>query len=155
MKDKTTAGILALLVGGIGVHKFYLGKIGQGILYFLFSWTFIPSLIAFFEGIKYLTMEQAQFDYKYNPRYLGHQGHHQLPSTHAHGAHPNQARGPGGYGAGPNPYGHGGPQNNQQAPPPNDDEIYERLEKLNELRVSGVISEEEFAQEKQRLLSRL
>lgn len=26
MKNKTTAGLLALFLGGIGVHKFYLGK---------------------------------------------------------------------------------------------------------------------------------
>lgn len=31
MKDKTTAGILALLLGGIGAHKFYLGRTGLGL----------------------------------------------------------------------------------------------------------------------------
>lgn len=64
-KDKTTAGILALLVGGFGVHKFYLGKIGQGILYLLFFWTFIPAIIGFIEGIIYLTMDEDEFQYKY------------------------------------------------------------------------------------------
>jgi TM2 domain-containing membrane protein YozV len=60
-KDKTTAGILALLVGGIGVHKFYLGQIGLGIVYLLFCWTFIPSLIALIEGVLYLTMSEQAF----------------------------------------------------------------------------------------------
>jgi hypothetical protein len=34
--------ILALLLGGIGVHKFYLDKPGAGIFYLLLCWTFIP-----------------------------------------------------------------------------------------------------------------
>ena len=41
----------ALLVGGIGVHKFYAGRVGLGIVYLLFCWTFIPALIALIEGI--------------------------------------------------------------------------------------------------------
>ena len=35
-KDKVTAGILAIILGGIGVHKFYLDQIGMGILYLVF-----------------------------------------------------------------------------------------------------------------------
>ncbi len=63
--NKTTAGLFALLLGGIGVHKFYLGKTGQGILHLLFCWTFIPGLIAFIEGIIYLTMSDEDFAIKY------------------------------------------------------------------------------------------
>src|SRR5688500_4448219 len=44
-KIKTTAGILAILLGGLGIHKFYLGKIGMGILYILFCWTYIPAIV--------------------------------------------------------------------------------------------------------------
>ena len=50
VKSKTTAGVLAILLGGIGVHKFYLGKIGMGILYLLFCWTGIPAVIGLFFG---------------------------------------------------------------------------------------------------------
>lgn len=64
-KDKTTAGILAILLGGIGVHKFYLGEIGLGILYLCFSWTLVPSIIGFIEGIIYLTKSDEEFEAKY------------------------------------------------------------------------------------------
>jgi|JFJP01.1.fsa_nt_gi hypothetical protein len=37
MKSKTTAYILWFFLGIIGVHKFYLGKVGIGVLYF-FTW---------------------------------------------------------------------------------------------------------------------
>ena len=35
-KNKTTAGLLALFFGGIGVHKFYLGQGGLGVVYLLY-----------------------------------------------------------------------------------------------------------------------
>lgn len=49
-KNPTTAVILALLLGGLGAHKFYLGQTGMGILYLLFCWTYIPSIVAFIEA---------------------------------------------------------------------------------------------------------
>lgn len=64
-KSKIAAGILAILLGGLGVHKFYLGKMGQGLLYLCFSWTMIPSLIAIVEGIIYLTQSDEDFEEKY------------------------------------------------------------------------------------------
>jgi uncharacterized membrane protein YvbJ len=36
VKSRTTAGILGILLGGFGVHKFYLGRIGEGILMLVF-----------------------------------------------------------------------------------------------------------------------
>ena len=49
-KNPTTAVILALFLGGIGGHQFYLGHTGLGVLYLIFSWTFIPAFIAFIEA---------------------------------------------------------------------------------------------------------
>jgi len=68
VKSKVVAGVLALLLGGIGVHKFYLGKIGMGILYLLFCWTYIPGLIAFIEGIIILCSNDENFQLKYHCR---------------------------------------------------------------------------------------
>lgn len=60
-KSKVTAGLLALLLGGLGAHKFYLGKIGAGVAYLLFCWTFVPSVVALVEGIIYLVQDDAAF----------------------------------------------------------------------------------------------
>lgn len=43
--------LVAIFLGGFGVHKFYAGKIGLGILYFLFTWSFVPWLLGIIEGI--------------------------------------------------------------------------------------------------------
>lgn len=47
--------LLALFLGGVGGHKFYAGKIGAGVLYLVFCWTFIPALIALIELIIAIT----------------------------------------------------------------------------------------------------
>ena len=65
-RNKWVAIILAFFFGGLGAHKFYLGKIGQGILYLLFCWTFIPALVSLVEMIIYLTMSDKEFAAKYN-----------------------------------------------------------------------------------------
>lgn len=53
--NKLVYCILAFFLGGIGIHKFYAGRTGSGIAYLLFSWTFIPGIIAFIEFIVGLT----------------------------------------------------------------------------------------------------
>jgi len=49
-KNPTTAVLFAVLLGGVGAHKFYMGRAGLGILYILFSWTWIPAIIGLFEA---------------------------------------------------------------------------------------------------------
>ena len=44
--SKLTYCLLAYILGGFGVHKFYAGKVGGGILYLLFCWTFIPLFLS-------------------------------------------------------------------------------------------------------------
>jgi len=65
-KNKIVAALLALFLGALGVHKFYLKRIGTGVLYLIFCWTMIPGLIAFIEGIILLCMSDNKFDEKYN-----------------------------------------------------------------------------------------
>jgi TM2 domain-containing membrane protein YozV len=65
-RNRSSAGILAIFLGGVGAHKFYLGQTGAGIVYLLFCWTFIPAFIGFIEGIVYLSMSDAAFNAKYN-----------------------------------------------------------------------------------------
>lgn len=64
-KNRIVAAILAFFVGGFGIHKFYLGQIGWGIVYLLFCWTFIPALVAFIEFIIYLCTSDEDFARKY------------------------------------------------------------------------------------------
>ena len=64
-KSRIAAALLAFFLGGIGVHKFYLGRVGWGIVYLLFFWTLIPSFIAFIEFIVYLCMSDEAFAAKY------------------------------------------------------------------------------------------
>ena len=64
-KSKIVAALLAFFLGGFGVHKFYLGQVGLGILYLLFCWTFIPAVIALVEGIVYLSTSDRRFAQKY------------------------------------------------------------------------------------------
>lgn len=66
MKSKTTAVILTLFLGGIGIHKFYLGQSTQGIFYLLFCWTFIPTILAFFQFFGLILMSDYAFNVKYN-----------------------------------------------------------------------------------------
>lgn len=65
-KSKVTAGILALFLGGFGVHKFYLGKTGMGVLYLVFCWTYIPSVIGLVEAIIYFSKSDREFNRLYN-----------------------------------------------------------------------------------------
>ncbi|MEH1836969.1 MAG: NINE protein [Nostoc sp.] len=66
MKTKSTAILLCFFGGGLGIHKFYLGQNGAGILYLLFCWTCIPALIAFVEFFVLLFMSDAEFNTKFN-----------------------------------------------------------------------------------------
>ena len=122
MKDKTTAGLLALFVGGIGIHKFYLGRGGQGILYLLFCWTFIPAIIAFFEAIILFTMSPADFNARYNVGVVPATSPQNIVVNVANTAHA------------------GG------------EDITNKLKSLHDLRLAGALTDDEFQTQKKRLL---
>jgi TM2 domain-containing membrane protein YozV len=66
MKDRTTAMLLCLFLGSIGIHKFYLGQKSQGIIYLVFFWTYIPAIMAIFEFFGFCLMSDRAFDNKFN-----------------------------------------------------------------------------------------
>ncbi len=70
VRSKVAAGLLALFLGSFGIHKFYLGKPGLGILYLIFCWTYIPSIISFVEAIIYLTSGDIDFQLKNKVRIM-------------------------------------------------------------------------------------
>lgn len=59
------AALLAIFLGWLGAHKFYLGKPVMGIIYFLFCWTGIPTIVGVIEGILYLLSSPEKFQEKY------------------------------------------------------------------------------------------
>jgi TM2 domain-containing membrane protein YozV len=67
MKSKNTVSFLALFLGGIGVHRFYLGQTAKGILSLIFFWTCIPFFISLIDFIIFITMSEEKFNLKYNP----------------------------------------------------------------------------------------
>ena len=70
-KSRVTAGVLAILLGGFGVHKFYLGRTGAGLVMLLtvvltFGFgALVMGPIALIEGIIYLTKSDEQFYEEY------------------------------------------------------------------------------------------
>lgn len=64
-KSKGFAALLALFLGGFGIHKFYLGQTLWGILYLLFFWTFIPAIISLFEVFILLFMNDSEFNRRF------------------------------------------------------------------------------------------
>jgi TM2 domain-containing membrane protein YozV len=65
-KDKNTAWILALLLWWAWIHKFYLWKPIQWLLYLIFIWTFIPAILWVIEWISYFSYKKVDWDYKFN-----------------------------------------------------------------------------------------
>lgn len=64
-RSKLAAALLALFLGGLGIHKFYLGESGQGIIYLLLCWTLIPVFFGFLECLYYLSMTDQDFEKKF------------------------------------------------------------------------------------------
>ena len=141
MKDKTAAGLLAIFLGEFGIHWFYLGKSGRGIAYLLlfliFCWTiFIPiiiAIIALIEGIMFLSMSKEEFDAKYNTPVAA-----QPVYTQQVASAPNIPA------AAPAPSSTAAPTASTKT---------ESLLALKELFDKGILSQEEFEKEKQKILN--
>lgn len=66
-KSKVAAGVLAMLLGALGIQYFYLGKIGAGFITILLTVVTcgLWEVITFVQGILMLTMSDEEFYYKY------------------------------------------------------------------------------------------
>ena len=70
-KNKIAAGLLAIFLGALGIHKFYLGYTTQGVIMLLVSlFTFgfgaaVMEVIGIIEGIMYLVKTDEDFYYTY------------------------------------------------------------------------------------------
>lgn len=65
-KSRSLSVVLALFLGSLGIHKFYLNRPGWGVIYFIFCWTFIPAILGFIEALNYLFMSDQAFQSKYS-----------------------------------------------------------------------------------------
>jgi TM2 domain-containing membrane protein YozV len=70
---RVLAGILAILLGTLGVHKFVLGYTKEGIIQLIISVFSCGTLgiIGFIEGIIYLTKSDEEFIYMYQTNKKG------------------------------------------------------------------------------------
>ena len=141
MKSKTTAGVLSIIFGEWGIHHFYLGNIGKGlgyaIVWVLFCWTIavpvILAIIAIIEGIALLCKDQTEFDMQYN------NGHSSVYSGQQQNIVTQQS------------------QVAVQQPTTTEHETHskskaEQLVELKSLLDHGVLTQEEFDSEKQKVL---
>jgi TM2 domain-containing membrane protein YozV len=123
MKSKTTAYLLLFTLGIFGGHKFYLEKIGTGILYFFtLGFFFIGCIIDFF------TLGD-QVD-AYNNALMGRNNSNANNNTNMNNIVINV------------------PGSAVSAAP----DISQQLQKLSELRNNGILTEEEFNAQKKKLL---
>ncbi|MDX1684797.1 MAG: NINE protein [Saprospiraceae bacterium] len=72
-KNRILAIALAILLGGFGVHKFYLRNVGAGIFYIILNILTlrligfgVASVLGWIDAFRMMTMGQRDFDRKYN-----------------------------------------------------------------------------------------
>ncbi len=66
-KSKGAATLLALFLGGVGAHRFYLGQTKVGLAMLLFCWTMIPFAIGLVDALRYVFMSDRRFAVLYEP----------------------------------------------------------------------------------------
>lgn len=65
-KNRGIAIALSIFIGGLGIHRFYVGQIGRGFLYLLFCWTFIPTAISIIDALVWAFMSNEKFSKLYD-----------------------------------------------------------------------------------------
>ncbi|MGA1873615.1 MAG: TM2 domain-containing protein [Thermoplasmatota archaeon] len=64
-KSRVVYGILAILLGGLGIHKFYIGNVAHGIFYILLSCVGIGGILGLVSGIMALIKSDEEFHQRY------------------------------------------------------------------------------------------
>ncbi|NIJ18510.1 TM2 domain-containing membrane protein YozV [Sphingomonas naasensis] len=68
-RNKYVAAILAFFLGTLGIHRFYLGRNGSGVLMIVISATVVGLIVtglwSFIDAVRYLIMSDAEFDHRY------------------------------------------------------------------------------------------
>lgn len=62
MKPRVIAILLAIFLGWLGIHRFYMNRPGSGIIYILFCWTVIPAIVALVEALLLLLTTDDEFE---------------------------------------------------------------------------------------------
>ncbi len=125
-KDKTTAGILGILLGGFGIHRIYMGYVGIGLLQIVVTFITLGlgGIWGFIEGVLILVQDDwTDSDgrlLKGNER--GQQAYYD------------------------------GISRELKPPVRRNDNKFQSLKDLNELKEQGIISPEEFEREKRKIL---
>jgi TM2 domain-containing membrane protein YozV len=125
-KDKTTAGILGILLGSLGVHRMYMGYVGIGLLQLVVTVvTFgLGGIWGFIEGILILVQDD----------WTDSEGRLLKGNEKGQQAYYNNVA------------------NELKPPVGGNDDKFQSLKDLNELKEQGIISPEEFEREKQKIL---
>lgn len=68
--NKKVATLLALLLGWLGAHRFYLNQIGWGLAFLVGCYIFPPLALIFgiVDALRYALMDQAEFSHLYGQR---------------------------------------------------------------------------------------
>ena len=71
-RNKIVAAVLAFFLGTLGIHRFYLGRTGSGIVMLVMTITVVGMLVtapwAFIDMIRYLVMPDREFAARYARR---------------------------------------------------------------------------------------
>ena len=65
VKSRKVAALLAIFLGYIGIQRFYLRQYLLGVLFILFSWTYIPAIVGLIEGVVLLLSNDEKFESNY------------------------------------------------------------------------------------------
>ncbi|NLJ50837.1 MAG: TM2 domain-containing protein, partial [Alcaligenaceae bacterium] len=59
----------AILLGWLGVHRFYLNQILMGLVYLIISQIFLPLavILSLIDAVRYYSMDEVAFQQKFKP----------------------------------------------------------------------------------------